>query len=178
MRGCDVRMGVASSGLHANGFSLVRKILAATTLSLDARAPFAQEHSLGSALLTSTRLYVRSALAAMRAAKVKGMAHITGGGITENLPRVLPVNVNAQIFLGSWRLPPVFRWLSGTGGVREREMLRTFNCGIGLVAVVAAETAGACVRAFTEAGEEACEIGVLRQGSGDPRVEYTGQLFQ
>jgi phosphoribosylformylglycinamidine cyclo-ligase len=174
----DVLIGVASSGLHANGFSLVRKILAETDLSLDARAPFAREHNLGSALLIPTRLYVTSALAAMRAAKVNGMAHITGGGITENLPRVLPINLNAQIFLGSWRVPPVFRWLSGTGGVDEREMLRTFNCGIGLVAVVAAENAGACVRAFTEAGEEAREIGVLRQGNGDPRVEYTGQLFQ
>jgi len=174
----DVLIGVASSGLHANGFSLVRKILAETALSLDAPAPFAPEQNLGDILLTPTRLYVTSALAALRAAKVKGMAHITGGGITENLPRVLPMNVNARIFPGSWKVPPVFSWLSGTGGVTEREMLRTFNCGIGLIAVVAAETAAACVRAFTEAGEEACEIGVLRQESGDPHVEYTGQLFQ
>jgi phosphoribosylformylglycinamidine cyclo-ligase len=174
----DVLIGVASSGLHSNGFSLVRKIVAQADLSLDALAPFARDRSLGGALLTPTRLYVASALAAMQGAKVKGMAHITGGGITENLPRVLRTNLNAHIHLDSWAVPPIFRWLSEAGGVDEREMLRTFNCGIGLVAVVAPENATACMDSFMKCGEEVCEIGTLKPARGDPRVEYSGRLFQ
>jgi phosphoribosylformylglycinamidine cyclo-ligase len=173
----DVLIGVASSGLHANGFSLVRKILTDAALSLGARAPFAREHNLADALLTPTRLYVTSTLAAMRAANVKGMAHITGGGITENLPRILPGNLNADVLLGSWKIPPVFRWLSELGGVGEQEMLRTFNCGIGMIVVLAPENEEICVDAFAKAGEEACKIGVLKQASGDAKVEYGGRLF-
>ena len=174
----DVLIGVASSGLHSNGFSLVRKIVERASLSLDVRAPFAQERNLGSALLTPTRLYVASALAATQAAKIKGMAHITGGGITENLPRILPANLNAQIRLGSWTVPPMFRWLSETGKVNEAEMLRTFNCGIGLIAVVAPKNVEACMSTFMKFGEETCEIGALKRRSGDPRVEYSGRFFQ
>jgi phosphoribosylformylglycinamidine cyclo-ligase len=173
----DVLIGVASSGLHSNGFSLVRKIVAQTAQPLDSRAPFARDVDLASALLTPTRLYVGSALAAVRATKVKGMAHITGGGITENLPRILSGNLRAQIDPGSWNVPSVFRWLSEAGGVDEREMLRTFNCGIGLIAVVAPEIEESCVDTFVKAGEEACVIGVLKKAGGGPRVEYSGRLF-
>lgn len=173
----DVLIGAASSGLHSNGFSLVRKIVAQASLSLDTPAPFAKRQSLASALLTPTRLYVSGALAAIRDAKVKGLAHITGGGITENLPRILPAHLNAEVHLG-WTVPPVFRWLSEAGGVSEREMLRTFNCGVGLVAVVAPENAEACVQAFENSGEEAHQIGVLKRGSGEPCVEYSGRVFQ
>jgi phosphoribosylformylglycinamidine cyclo-ligase len=105
------------------------------------------------------------------------MAHITGGGITENLPRILSGNLKAQVVPGSWNVPPVFRWLSEAGGVGEREMLRTLNCGIGLIAVVAPENEQACVNAFVKAGEEARPIGVLKKARGDPRVEYSGRLF-
>ena len=174
----DVLIGVASSGLHSNGFSLVRKIVERAALSLDALAPFARERSLGSAFLAPTRLYVASAIAATQGAKVKGMAHITGGGITENLPRILPANLTAQVRLGSWTVPPVFRWLSEMGKVNEAEMLRTFNCGIGLIAVVAPKNVGACISTFMKCGEEACEIGALKQANGDPRVEYSGRIFQ
>jgi phosphoribosylformylglycinamidine cyclo-ligase len=173
----DVLIGVASSGLHSNGFSLVRRIVAQAAQSLNEGAPFAREVILSSALLTPTRLYVGSALAAVRATKVKGMAHITGGGITENLPRILPDSLKARILLGSWNLPPVFRWLTEMGGVDEQEMLRTFNCGIGLIAVVAPENEEACVDVLVKAGEAACTIGVLKQASGEPRVEYSGRLF-
>jgi len=173
----DILIGAASSGVHSNGFSLVRRIIAQSALSHDAPAPFAREMSLASALLAPTRLYVTGALAAVRTAKVKGMAHITGGGITENLPRILPAKLKAQVHLDSWTAQPVFRWLSAAGGVDEREMLRTFNCGIGLIAVVAPEQAKACIEAFAESGEAACEIGVLQQANGEPCVEYTGRLF-
>lgn len=174
----DILIGVASSGLHSNGFSLVRRIVAQSALAHDAPAPFAREMSLGSALLIPTRLYVSGALAAVQAAKVKGMAHITGGGITENLPRILPATLKAEIHLGSWAVRPIFRWLSEAGGVDEHEMLRTFNCGIGLIAVAAPENAKKCVDAFVNSGEQACAIGVLKWANGEPRVEYSGRLFQ
>lgn len=177
MRDGDVLIGVASSGLHSNGFSLVRKIVAQASLLIDTPAPFSKGQSLASALLTPTRLYVSAALAAIRDAKVKGLAHITGGGITENLPRILPANLNAEVHLG-WTVPPVFQWLSEAGGMSEREMLRTFNCGIGLVAVVAPENTEACVQAFGSSGEEAHRIGVLKRGNGEPCVEYSGRAFQ
>jgi len=177
MRAGDVLIGVASSGLHSNGFSLVRKILADAAQQLGAPAPFARGASLAEALLTPTCLYVNSALAAIRAAKVRGLAHITGGGITENLPRILPKGLNAQVLLGSWKIALVFPWLADTGGVDEREMLRTFNCGIGLIIVVAAEDEAICFETLKRHGSESYKIGVLAQGSGDPRVEYSGRLF-
>jgi len=173
----DVLIGLSSSGLHSNGFSLVRKILADTAQPLDAPAPFARQLPLTQALLIPTHLYVRSALAAIRATKVKGLAHITGGGITENLPRILPRNLNAEVLLGSWAIPPVFQWLAERGGVDEREMLRTFNCGIGLIAVVAAEDEADCIEAIAGTGSRACAIGTLARDTGDPHVNYSGQLF-
>lgn len=174
MRPGDALIGVASSGLHSNGFSLVRKVIAELALSLDAPAPFAPGVPLGPALLVPTRLYVRSALAAMRASGIKGLAHITGGGITENVPRMLPPGANAAIRLGSWPVPTVFEWLARKGNIAEAEMLRTFNCGVGIVAVVAAEERHRCVESFARTGETVHDIGTLVTGEGEPRVDYNG----
>ncbi|NCT11712.1 MAG: phosphoribosylformylglycinamidine cyclo-ligase, partial [Rhodobacterales bacterium] len=134
----DVLLGLASDGVHSNGYSLVRKVVEVAGLAWDAPAPFA-DAPLGAALLTPTRLYVRAALAAVRAGGVHALAHVTGGGLTENLPRVLPDGLGATIDLGAWTLPPVFRWLAQTGGMAEGELLKTFNSGIGMIAVVAAD---------------------------------------
>ncbi|HEY3779209.1 MAG TPA: phosphoribosylformylglycinamidine cyclo-ligase [Rhizomicrobium sp.] len=175
----DVLIGISSSGLHSNGFSLVRKIMADAVLSCDAPAPFAPGVPLGAALLVPTRLYVRSALAALRACDIKGLAHITGGGLTENLPRILPPNIDATIRPGSWPVPPVFAWLAQRGNIAESEMLRTFNCGIGLVAVVAREDRQRCMDSFASTGETVHEIGTLVAGNGEPRVTYSGaSLFE
>ncbi|MGH6890502.1 MAG: phosphoribosylformylglycinamidine cyclo-ligase [Rhizomicrobium sp.] len=174
MRPGDVLIGIVSSGLHANGFSLVRSVIADAALSWDAPAPFAPGVPLGPALLVPTRLYVRSARAAMRACDVKGFAHITGGGITENLPRILPPNVNASIRLGSWPVASVFEWIARQGNIAETEMLRTFNCGIGLIAVVAPEERERCIESFAGSGETVHEIGSLVSADGEPRVTYAG----
>lgn len=173
----DALIGVYSSGLHSNGFSLVRKILADAALDLDAPAPFARNLRLAQALLIPTRLYVASALTAVRTAAVKGLAHITGGGITENLPRILPRDLNGRVLLDSWKMPPVFSWLARLGGVDEQEMLRTFNCGIGLIAVVSPQEESRCLETLSRNGAAACTIGELTSGLGDPRIEYQGRLF-
>lgn len=178
MRAGDVLVGVLSSGAHSNGFSLIRRILAGLELPLEAPAPFSEAGTLEHALLIPTRLYVNGALAAMRSTTVKGFAHITGGGITENLPRILRHGLDGHVLLGSWPVPPLFEWLAHSGNVSEQEMLRTFNCGIGLVAVVSPENEEPCIAAFAESGERAAKIGVLVDGSAAPHVEYSGQLFQ
>jgi phosphoribosylformylglycinamidine cyclo-ligase len=170
----DVVIGVASSGVHSNGYSLVRRVVADAGLAWDAPAPFARGMKLGEALLAPTKLYVKSALEALRAGGVKGFAHITGGGITENLPRALPEGLDAEIDLSSWTPLPVFGWLSKSAGIEEREMLRTFNCGLGLIAIVAAESAGHVIDAFGDCGERAVRIGTLVQGEGN--VRYIGTL--
>ncbi len=139
----DVVLGLPASGLHSNGFSLVRKIVDEEGLDLAAPAPFAAEGDLGTTLLTATRIYVRDCLALARAGLAKGFAHITGGGLLENLPRVLPPGLGAELDAGRWPMPPVFAWLAAEG-VPDDEMLRTFNCGLGMLAIVAdteAETA-------------------------------------
>jgi phosphoribosylformylglycinamidine cyclo-ligase len=173
----DVLIAVASSGVHSNGYSLVRKVVTMTGLSLSSPSPFIGGTTLGDALLTPTRLYVRSALAAIRTGGVRGLAHITGGGITENLPRVLPQGLDAEIDLGAWMLLPVFDWLSREAGLPDAEMLRTFNCGVGLMAVVDATRVGDAISAFTAAGEKAFAIGKLVKAQGsEPAVRYTGSL--
>ena len=135
---------------------------------------FAENGSIAQVLLTPTRLYVKSALAAIRSGRVKGLAHITGGGITENLPRIIPSHLLAEIDLAAWTAPAVFDWLSGAGGVTEGEMLRTFNCGIGLIAVIDEEFAPDCIASFAEAGDQARVIGFLSSASGHGRVRYSG----
>lgn len=168
----DVLLGLGSDGVHSNGFSLVRKVVESSGLGWDASAPFDQS-SLGAALLTPTRLYVRQALAALDLGGVQALAHITGGGLTENLPRVLPDGCGAEIDLTVWDLPPVFRWLAQTGGTPEADMLKTFNCGIGMVLVVRAQQAEAVSNLLHDMGERVYAIGVVAEGTG---VSYSGQL--
>jgi phosphoribosylformylglycinamidine cyclo-ligase len=172
----DAVIGVRSSGLHSNGFSLVRRIVEKSGLSYAAPAPFDGAVPLGEALLTPTSLYVKSALAAIRAGCIKGLAHITGGGITENLPRAVPDKVDAEIDLASWLPQPVYGWLSRSAGLEEREMLRTFNCGIGMIAIVAEDKVPDAIAAFAQDGEQASRIGTLVAGDGEPRVRYRGLL--
>lgn len=175
MKAGDVLIGVASSGVHSNGFSLVRKVVEKSRLAYESPAPFAPDRSLGAALIEPTRLYVRSALKAV-AAGAKGFAHITGGGITENTPRMLPDGLNAEVHLSAWSLPPVFAWLREVGQIAEDEMLKTFNCGIGLIAAVDAAKAEDVVEAFRAHGDKAFPIGKLVEGQGAAKVVYRGSL--
>ena len=170
----DVLLGLASSGVHSNGYSLVRHIVANSGLGWDAPCPFA-DGTLGAALLTPTRIYVKPVLAAIRAGGVRAVAHITGGGLTGNLPRVLGDDTVATIDLDTWALPPVFRWLTGQAGLAGPEVLATFNCGIGLVLVVAPEAAEAVAATLAQAGETVTRIGEVAAGAG-PAVRYRGTL--
>jgi phosphoribosylformylglycinamidine cyclo-ligase len=169
----DVLLGLPSDGVHSNGYSLVRKIVERSGLGWSDDCPWG-EGDLGSALLTPTKLYVKGAVAALRADAVSALAHITGGGLTENLPRVLPVGLAAEIDLNAWDLPPVFKWLAAEGGMAEAEMLKTFNAGIGMVAVVSADKVEAAKAAFAEDGHAAIEIGRITTGNG---VTYSGALL-
>ena len=172
----DVLLGLASSGVHSNGISLVRRIVSDAGLEWSDKAPFAPGQTLGEALLEPTRIYVKSLLATLKAAwGIKALAHITGGGFPENLPRVLPDHLAAEIDLDAIDVPPVFSWLAGTGGVAEREMLSTFNCGIGMVVAVAADEAAQIAALLQEAGESVTMLGqiVPRQAAG---VTYRGEL--
>jgi phosphoribosylformylglycinamidine cyclo-ligase len=170
-------IGLASSGVHANGFSLVRRIVAAAGLPWDAPAPFERSRQLGEALLTPTRLYVQSCLAAIRATgAVKALAHITGGGFVDNIPRVLPQGLAVALDLDRVPVHPVFKWLAAAGGVSEREMLRTFNCGIGMVAVLDAEAAEQACEAFVANGETAVRLGEVVAAAGEPTAAFRGRL--
>ncbi|MAX72744.1 MAG: phosphoribosylformylglycinamidine cyclo-ligase [Nioella sp.] len=169
----DVLLGLASDGVHSNGYSLVRRIVERSGLDWHDASPFS-EGALGAGLLAPTRLYVTPALAGVRAGVVKGLAHITGGGLTENLPRVLPEGCGAEVDLSAWPLPPVFRWLAETGGMEEGELLKTFNAGIGMVAVVPEARAQEAARILTDAGETVTRIGRVTEGAG---VGYTGTLL-
>lgn len=169
----DVLLGLASNGVHSNGYSFVRKVVELSGLGWDAPCPWG-EGSLGAALLAPTRLYVKQALAAMRSGGVHGFAHITGGGLTENPPRVLPEGLACEIDLSSWTLPPVFRWLAETAGMSEAELLKTFNCGIGMMVVVAADRAEAVAQVLRDAGETVVPMGRVVAGAG---VIYKGRLL-
>ncbi|MFD0858324.1 phosphoribosylformylglycinamidine cyclo-ligase [Roseovarius aquimarinus] len=168
----DVLLGLGSNGVHSNGYSLVRKLVEMSGLGWDADCPWS-EGTLGGALLTPTRLYVKPALAAIRAGGVHALAHITGGGLTENLPRVLPEDLGADIDLGAWDLPGVFGWLRETGGMDEGELLKTFNCGIGMIVAVDADRADALAELLTEEGETVHRIGHVTKGAG---IRYSGSL--
>ena len=169
----DVLLGLGSSGVHSNGYSLVRKLVELYGLGWDADCPWS-DGTLGEALLAPTRLYVRQALEAVRAGGIHALAHITGGGLTENLPRVLPDDTGAEIDLDAWELPGVFKWLSKTGGMAEAEMLKTFNCGIGMILVVEADRAEALTSLLEKAGETVHTLGRVTEGQG---VRYTGTLL-
>jgi phosphoribosylformylglycinamidine cyclo-ligase len=173
----DVLIGLASSGIHSNGYSLVRKVAEKSAAGWSEPAPFAPEQSLGEALLAPTRIYVKACLAALRGTKaVKGFAHITGGGFPENIPRILPKGLGARVDLGAVPVLPVFRWLAQEGRVAETEMLRTFNCGIGMIAVAAAADADSVLRALVQAGEQPMRLGVVTQATSSARVTYDGAL--
>ena len=168
----DVLLGLGSNGVHSNGYSLVRKIVEVSGLGWEDACPFG-DGTLGAALLAPTRLYVTQALDAVRAGGVHALAHITGGGLTENLPRVLPEGLGADIDLAAWKLPPVFKWLTKQAGLEQAEVLKTFNAGIGMVMVVAADRADATAALLRDRGETVHAIGAVTQGAG---IRYSGAL--
>ncbi len=167
--GCVV-LGLRSAGVHSNGFSLVRRVLERSGAALDATAPFDPSKSLAEALLTPTRIYVRPVLALHRAGFLCAAAHITGGGIVGNLPRVLPDDVVAELDGAAWQPDPVFRWIAAAGGVAPEEMLRVFNCGIGMALVVRKADVDAACALLREAGETVAVIGRIALASGPARV--------
>jgi len=164
----DAVIGLASSGPHSNGYSLIRRIVADRNADLDAQL---DGRTLADALMAPTRIYVRSILALMQQVPVKGMAHITGGGLTENVPRVLPRGTQAVLQLSSWTLPPVFAWLQQAGNVATGEMHRTFNCGVGMAVIVGRDQADAALASLRASGETATVIGEIRAAPGaEPRT--------
>ena len=177
MEAGDVLLGLPSSGLHANGFSLVRRIVAETRLGWNDAAPFATDRKLGESLLSPTRIYVKPLLAALRATDaIVALAHITGGGFIDNIPRVLPSNLNVLLDLDAIPAPSVFKWLAQCGGVAENEMLRTFNCGIGMALVAKKAALDEVETVLARAGEKPIRIGILRARDGDLRVATRGRL--
>jgi phosphoribosylformylglycinamidine cyclo-ligase len=169
----DVVIGLASSGLHSNGFSLVRKLIQDAVIALDAPAPDGVgDRTLGEELLTPTRIYSPVALALCQMFPVHGMAHITGGGLTGNIPRILYRRWDVELDLTSWQAPPIFSWLALLGALSDDDLFRTFNMGIGFVVVVPAEAADGVLARANELGERATRIGVVR--SGDGQVQRRG----
>ncbi|MEI6744394.1 MAG: phosphoribosylformylglycinamidine cyclo-ligase [Methylococcaceae bacterium] len=165
----DKLIGLASSGAHSNGYSLIRKIIERNQASLD--EPF-DGKTLGETLLAPTRIYVKSLLALIKKIPVHALAHITGGGLTENLPRVIPDNLNALVILNSWQFPAIFDWLQSNGNVSQADMLITFNCGVGMVICVAAEDEAATLNLLAELGETAFVMGEIIAGEGKAEVRY------
>jgi phosphoribosylformylglycinamidine cyclo-ligase len=166
----DVLLGLASSGVHSNGYSLVRKVLEREGIALEAPAPFASgtTTTVAEALLTPTRIYVKSCLSAIRTGKVKALAHITGGGLLENIPRVLPAELAAHLNAGSWEILPVFEWLREKAALPDHEFYRTFNCGIGMVLAVAQEDAESISALLQQEGETVYRLGTLEaRGTGE-----------
>lgn len=173
----DQLFGLRSSGLHSNGFSLVRKIIERRALAWTCAAPFAVEKTLGAALLTPTRIYVQSILRVLAETDgVKALAHITGGGFLDNLPRVLPPGLGAELDLSAIQVPEVFAWLAAEGGIAEKEMLRTFNCGIGMVLIVDPSQSAEVLRVFGSAGEDPIALGRIVTADEGARVICSGRL--
>ena len=174
----DVMLGLASSGVHSNGFSLVRKVAEHAGLGWNDPAPFAPDRTLGEAVLVPTRLYVKSCLAAIReSGAVKALAHITGGGFPDNIPRALPKHLGVRLDLTRVPVLPVFKWLARAGDVSQAEMLRTFNCGIGMVVIVAKDKAASARAIFARHGETVVDLGeVIALQSGEEPVQTTGAL--
>ena len=178
----DVLLGLASSGVHSNGYSLVRKLVEMSGLGWDDPCPWEDldEYdepvpcTLGAALLAPTRLYVTPVLAALRAGGIRGIAHITGGGLTENLPRALPEGLGAEVDLNAWELPGVFRWLAGAGGLDQAELLKTFNCGQGMVLIVSDARAWVLADLLNGMGEKVTRLGRVVKGQG---VSFRGSLL-
>lgn len=172
----DRLLGLLSSGVHSNGFSLVRKLVERSGLAYTSPAPFASEATLGEALLTPTRIYVKPLLRAIReTGGIKGLAHITGGGLTENVPRTLPATLAARIDLSQIAVPAVFAWLAEIGAISEAEMLRTFNCGIGMALIVDASKAAAVAQSLEDEGEAVVDLGRIELRVDSP-TEFDGRL--
>ena len=167
----DTLIGLASSGPHSNGYSLIRKIIEVSGSTLD--MPF-EGRTLAEWLLAPTRIYVKSLLSLFREMDVHALAHITGGGLTENLPRVMPAGSRARVDTGAWQRPAVFDWLQQQGKVADAEMYRTFNCGIGMVVCVDSADAERCIEHLGSQGEDACIIGTIEAGDGEPEVVLQG----
>ena len=170
----DVILGLAASGMHANGYSLVNKLLRTERLALSDPAPFDQSKLLADVLLTPTRIYVASLKAVLRDGTIKGLAHITGGGLVENVPRILPDDLVAKIDARQWQAPPVFRWIYEAAKMTPESLLRTFNCGIGMVVIVAKEDAKTLAGQLKEQGETVYRLGELIPGNGPACVEIDG----
>ncbi len=170
----DIVLGLASSGPHSNGFSLVRQIVKQEKLAWEATAPFDPSRTVAEALLEPTRIYVKPLLAAIKTGKVKAMAHITGGGLLENIPRVLPEGMGVWLSATSWPVPPVFKWLAEKSGASSLEMARTFNCGVGMIVVVAPDHADETAKLLTDAGEKVFRIGEVEKNLSATRVVLQG----
>ena len=168
----DKLIGISSSGPHSNGFSLIRKIISHSGADLQDKIGGHSEQTLGAALLEPTRIYVKPLLALLNTLPVHALAHITGGGLTENLPRVLANDMDAQISLAAWEFPAIFKWLQQHGNVTIEDMLTTFNCGIGMVACVAAADEKLALETLQKYGETAFPIGELVTSQGQPKVRY------
>ena len=166
----DRVLGLLSSGIHSNGFSLVRKIIDDKGLNYDSQSPFSDK-PLGSILLTPTRIYVKSCLAAHGSGYLRGLAHITGGGLIENIPRILPNGLGVQLEGGSWPIDDIFKWLATEGNISKEEMARTFNCGIGMIAIVDPKHSNSVKEVFRQNGEVVYEIGTVKKLERQPQVE-------
>lgn len=182
----DVVLGLASDGLHSNGFSLVRRIVERSGLDHQATAPFA-DAPLGRSLLEPTRIYVKPLLAAIRGtAAIKGLAHITGGGLPGNVPRCLPDGLRARLDARRWAVPAVFRWLREAGNVPTDDMLKTFNCGLGMIVVTSPDDAASVGKYLSDAGETVCQVGVVERGpdgeaakgEADCVIDHTESLWR
>ncbi len=161
----DIIIGLASSGVHSNGYSLIRKIMARDNIPYSYKAPFAPQYNIEQILLTPTKIYVKSCLSAIRTGKVKALAHITGGGITENIPRILPQNTAATIDINSWQLPPIFSWIRKQANLSQPELYKTFNCGIGMILIVAERDLAEITKILTNEGEQVYTIGHIIENS-------------
>ncbi len=166
----DLIIGLTSTGVHSNGFSLVRKVVEKAGLGWDDASPFSEDETVAEAFLTPTRMYVKSCLAAVRAGGVKALAHITGGGLLENIPRILPDGTGAEIDAASWRGLPVFSWLKETGNIDTHEMFRAFNSGIGMIVIVGATRAESIAQILHKNGEKMHIIGQVTENSSAERV--------
>ena len=166
----DLVLGLKSNGIHSNGFSLVRSVIDHLELEYEDESPFSNE-SLGKTLLTPTKIYVKSCLSAHNAGLIKGLAHITGGGLIENIPRILPEGLSVELDGRSWEIGNVFKWLSRAGGIQPQEMARTFNCGIGMIAVISPEHLEEAIKIFSTAGETVYKIGFILSDDNKEPVE-------
>ncbi|KOR33244.1 phosphoribosylaminoimidazole synthetase [Achromatium sp. WMS3] len=172
----DALIGIAASGPHSNGYSLIRKILDLLDLSNDDLQQNIDGQPLGTALLTPTRIYVKSILNLLKITEIHALAHITGGGLLENIPRILPPNTQALIDLSTWQRPAIFKWLQTTGNIAEMELLRTFNCGVGMVLVVPEHTINIVIDSLMKHGEHAWQLGIIKMASSEAsRIVFQGQ---